>query len=409
VEESGQPYPGAEGKVAELIDKIKLQQEIEASADRHKRDILARRRAQDLAEAEGDGLREITAIRASDIVPKRVRWLWAPGDEGKGRIPLGELTLIVGRGGIGKSTLLAEFAAWITRGEMRGEYYGTPKDVLYVANEDSLEYTVAPRLLAAGADMSRVHFIGVSMIGRPAKVLLPSDCAGLAQYAKENNAAAIMLDPLSSNLKLKQGTGNEIRPIVEAVRSMAESAGVACVGLAHTRKAASSNLLDALLGSVELGNVCRSAMGVMRDDEADDGSVVLSQEKNNLGDVNVDSYKYKIANATMWQGEEVLSTGRIEWLGRTPVKVSDMMHESATAGITSRSAVADAADFLRDYLTTKGGQDFRSDVMKMARGEGFNDKAVERAAKRLGIESRPSGQGAKRLWVMPPGAGSRQP
>ncbi|MGW1120674.1 AAA family ATPase [Streptomyces tanashiensis] len=83
--------------------------------------------------------------RASTIQPKRVRWLWAPGDAGDGRIPLGKLTLIVGRGGIGKSTLLAEFTAWITRGTMRGEFYEQPRDVMYVANEDSLEDTVTPR------------------------------------------------------------------------------------------------------------------------------------------------------------------------------------------------------------------------------------------------------------------------
>ncbi|MFF5767037.1 AAA family ATPase [Streptomyces tanashiensis] len=65
-----------------------------------------------------------------------------PGDAGDGRIPLGELTLIVGHGGIGKSTLLAEFTAWITRGTMRGEFHEQPVgDVMYVANEDSLEDT----------------------------------------------------------------------------------------------------------------------------------------------------------------------------------------------------------------------------------------------------------------------------
>ncbi|MFI8255167.1 AAA family ATPase [Streptomyces filamentosus] len=90
--------------------------------------------------------------------------MWAPGDAGDGRIPLGGLTLVVGRGGIGKSTLLAEFTAWTTRGERKGEFYGKPRDVMYVADEDSLEDTATPRRLAAG--LNRVHFIGISM--RPA-------------------------------------------------------------------------------------------------------------------------------------------------------------------------------------------------------------------------------------------------
>ncbi|MEU3396522.1 AAA family ATPase [Streptomyces filamentosus] len=197
-----------------------------------KNKALARRKGLAEAEAEADGLREIAVRRASSITPKRVRWLWAPGDAGDGRIPLGELTLIVGRGGIGKSTLLAEFTAWITRGGMKGEFHGKPRDVMYVANEDSLEYTVTPRLLAAGADLDRVRFIGVSTLGRTAKALLPKDCVGLAKYAQENGVAAMMLDPLSSDLDIKQGTGQEIRPVVETVRRVAETAGVACIGLA---------------------------------------------------------------------------------------------------------------------------------------------------------------------------------
>lgn len=286
---------------------------------------------------------------------------------------------------------------------MKGEYLGEARDVMYVANEDSLEYTVTPRLLAAGADLERVHFIGINMLGRTDKVILPKDCAGIGKYARENNVAAIMLDPLSSNLQVKQGTGNEIRPIVEEIRKMAEAAGVACIGLAHTRKAVSTNLLDALLGSVELGNVCRSAMGVMRDDDADDGSVILSQEKSNLGKVDIDSYRYKIESATV-TADEIISTSRIQWIGKTDLKVSDMLTDSVAGGITAKSAVADASDFIRDYMTPLGGQALKSDVVKAARSEGHSISAMDRAAKRLRLESRPSGQGAKRLWVLPPEA-----
>ncbi|MFE6853944.1 hypothetical protein ACFVDH_24505, partial [Streptomyces sp. NPDC057674] len=88
---------------------------------------------------------------------------------------------------MGKSTLLTEFTAWITQGDMKGEFFRQPRDVMYVANEDSLEYTLTPRLLAAGADVDRVHFIGISMLGRTANVL-PKDCVGLELAAERRRS-----------------------------------------------------------------------------------------------------------------------------------------------------------------------------------------------------------------------------
>ncbi|WP_426362095.1 hypothetical protein [Streptomyces sp. E-08] len=103
---NGGATPGAEG-VADDIAKNEERAAIDAQAKAEKAKALARKKGLAGAEAEANGLREIVVRRASSIQPKRVRWLWAAGDAGDGRIPLGELTLIVGRGGIGKSTLLA--------------------------------------------------------------------------------------------------------------------------------------------------------------------------------------------------------------------------------------------------------------------------------------------------------------
>ncbi|MFD8117063.1 AAA family ATPase [Streptomyces microflavus] len=398
---AGAPYPGAEA-VAEVIERDREASQVAAQAKIEKAKHLARERGRADAEAESVRLRKVVVRKGADITMRRVRWLWAPGDDAQGRIPLGELTLMIGRGGIGKSTVLAEMTAWITTGKMRGEFWEQARDVLYVANEDSLEYTIVPRMIAAGADMNRVHFIGINMLdGRADKVVLPSDCDGLAEYAKEVGAVALMLDPLSSNIRARSNAGDEVRPVIEAVRRMAEGAGFAAIGLGHTRKAVSTNLMDAAMGSSELGNVCRSAMGVMADPD-DEGTVILSQEKNNLGRTDIDSYRYRIQTATLWSGTEVIPTSKLEWLGRTPTKVSDMMADSIAAGATSKSGIDECMDFIRDYLMdpTRGGQALRGDIVKAASGEGHSRATVDRAAKRLGLKAMPSGQGAKRLWCL---------
>ena len=87
---------------------------------------------------------------ASRITPRPVSWLW------EGRIPLGELTLLAGMGGLGKSILACDRAARLSRGQLDGDRRGDPVSVIYMTAEDSWESTLVPRLMAAGANLDRI-------------------------------------------------------------------------------------------------------------------------------------------------------------------------------------------------------------------------------------------------------------
>jgi hypothetical protein len=47
-------------------------------------------------------------------------------------------------------------AGRVTRGELPGAFFGTPRSVIISAAEDAWAETVIPRLLASGADLDRV-------------------------------------------------------------------------------------------------------------------------------------------------------------------------------------------------------------------------------------------------------------
>ena len=53
---------------------------------------------------------ELELIRASDITPKEISWLWYPF------IPYGKVTLLQGDPGDGKSTFMLTLAALLTKG-----------------------------------------------------------------------------------------------------------------------------------------------------------------------------------------------------------------------------------------------------------------------------------------------------
>jgi hypothetical protein len=97
--------------------------------------------------------RRLRVTRADTVQPRRVRWLWDH------RVVLGGLTLLGGREGLGKSTIAVDLAAQVSRGDLVGEHHGAPRTVIYVHSEDARDYTIVPRLIAAGADLTRVIFL----------------------------------------------------------------------------------------------------------------------------------------------------------------------------------------------------------------------------------------------------------
>src|SRR5688500_4380374 len=82
--------------------------------------------------------RKVTLTAASTIKVRPVRWLW------EGRLPLGGLSLLGGREGIGKSICAYTLAAEITKGRLTGAYWGKPRSVIVAATEDSWEHTINP-------------------------------------------------------------------------------------------------------------------------------------------------------------------------------------------------------------------------------------------------------------------------
>lgn len=107
---------------------------------------------------DGQPARQVVLTRADQIEMLPTHWLWEK------RIPLGELAILAGKEGIGKSTAAYTLAADITKGTLEGRHQGCPKSVVVAATEDDWARTVKPRLVGAGADCEKIQSTQIRLL-----------------------------------------------------------------------------------------------------------------------------------------------------------------------------------------------------------------------------------------------------
>lgn len=100
---------------------------------------------------------KLEIIKASEITPKEVRWLWYP------YIPFGKVKLLQDDPSDGKSKLMLSLAALLSKGAplpfADEDESGEPMTVIYQTTEDDADDTVVPRFNSAGGDGDRLIFI----------------------------------------------------------------------------------------------------------------------------------------------------------------------------------------------------------------------------------------------------------
>ena len=335
--------------------------------------------------------RQLLVTLASSIKPRPVRWLWPD------RISLGSLTLLAGREGIGKSLVGVWLAAQLTCGTLPGSRYGTPSRVLFATSEDAWEFTMVPRLLAAGADLAMVGRVQVDDDGLTVGLTLPVDAAGLGTYMASHDVALLVLDPLTSVMdgRIDAHRDREVRTALEPLGQLAEGANAAVLGLVHLGKALSKDPVNLILGSRAFSAVARGALVAARDPD-DEKSNVLSVEKSNLGRIDVPGLTYRIDGAEIATDEGMASAGLLTWTGETDLRVRDIMADADG----DRSERDEAEEWLTSYLIDRNGEASAGDVLKAARADGIAPRTVQRARKRTGVTTAKASFGGGWVWQL---------
>lgn len=334
----------------------------------------------------------VVLVDAASVESKPVRWLWPEW------IARGKLHVIAGAPGTGKTTAALAWAACITACKPfpSGWKPTTPGRVLIWSGEDDMGDTLKPRLIAAGADLSRVQFVrGVEDRGEKRAFDPARDVPMLAAaLAGVDDVRMIVIDPLVSAVSGDSHKNAEVRRSLAPLVDLAQRMDAALIGITHYSKGTQGREpLERVSGSLAFGALARLVFGTVRQKADDDGApnrYLLARVKSNIGP---DGGGFAYAFEQMDIGEGITASR---------VVFGDAVEGSARELIGQAEADPDgdgqdAAGFLRELLA-EGPMPTKT-VRKAADDAGLSWRTVQRAMRRAGVESQRQGFGMPALWV----------
>jgi hypothetical protein len=374
---------------------------------------------------------------ASDIQPEPVTWAWsgslesfyqdaedptipeAGSSESSGRIAAGTIAIAAGPEGVGKSSFGIALAAHVSTGRLPGAWFGTARNVLYAAVEDSWSHTLVPRLMASEADLTRIgRFDVVTDSDTVATLALPVDNKLLEAAIVEHNVALVVLDPLLSLIGDGIDTHREraVREALDPLAQIADRTQAVLLGIAHFNKSAGTDISARITGSGAFKNVPRAIFGFGRDLEAADGVCVLTQSKNSLGRSNLPSIRYWIESAEIQTLKGAAVTGRFVPLGVSERSVEDILAASSNGATSSpvKKKLTEQQEFIVMYVEAYGderGEVPSKNVLTQGEKEGYTQRDLVKARLAIGdrVQTRKVGKEGGWNWFLvdrPEAAGS---
>ena len=335
-------------------------------------------------------------ISATEIRPEAIEWLWP------GKIACGKLHIIAGRPATGKTTVALDLAARITAGTPwpDGTQQDRPRDVVIWSGEDGLSDTLVPRLMAAGADLGRVHFVkGETFdIGKHLPALRD-------EVQSVGDVALIIVDPLVSVVGKGDSNNNgDVRRGLQPLVDLCERVKAAAIGISHFTKGTDGrDPLERVTGSLAFGATARIVFATARDKQSPERMLFI-QAKANITRTHDGGFEYQLASAQVDHEGGTLDTSRIVWGDRLTGRASDILAqaEGTDPGDGKGSKRIEAQELLKEQL--RRGPVPVSELHNAAKAHGIGWRTMERAKQTLGViakDRRAGGKKASWCWELP--------
>lgn len=320
-------------------------------------------------------------INMEQVEVEKIDWLLYPF------IPFGKVTIVQGDPGEGKTTMVLQIIAKLTKGEAvlpsgsdepaleEKTMDLEPVNVIYQTAEDGLGDTIKLRLLSAGADCSRVMVIDDND-----QALTMMD-ARLEEAIIKTKARLVVLDPIQGFLgaAVDMHRANEIRPLMKRVAVLAEKYHCAIILIGHMNKNSNGKSSYRGLGSIDFQAAARSVLIVGRIKDEPEIRVVC-HVKSSLAPEGK-SIAFRLDKDTGF-----------EWIGEYDISADDLL-----SGDNRGQKIHEAKEFLKEILVS--GSVAQTKVAEEAESRGIKKKTLWNAKKELEIESVKIGN--QWFWMLP--------
>ena len=313
-------------------------------------------------------------MRLSNVQHKPVAWLW------QGRIPLAKLTMLDGDPERGKSCITTDIAARFSAGSPMpdGQHVGQG-NVLFIAAEDAVDDTIAPRFRAAEGDPECAFFYPLPRdeeTGRVRPLTIPEDLDDIEDRIRDDEIKLVIVDPITAFLSARISTNNDasVRKALTPLKEVAETNGCAFILVRHLNKdSGESKALYRGGGSIAFTGAARSAM-VVAEHPDEEGVLVLARVKGNVAKP-VPNLTYRLES---WEGDETVP--KVVWLGTTDLTANDLFKKTGRSEAPAR----DEAERIIVEILANGpvpSKELQEEVFSA----GVKKATYERARESLGV------------------------
>lgn len=340
----------------------------------------------------------VDLIAAEGIKPEAIRWLWP------GYLANGKLHVLAGAPGTGKTTIAMAIAAAITAGSALPSGWKPEAGIVLVwSGEDDPQDTLIPRLIAAGADMARVFFVGDTHDEHRRPFDPARDVDLLAEAAATiGEVAMIVVDPLVSAVGGDSHKNAEVRRGLAPLVDLAARMDAALLGITHYSKGTGGrDPLERVTGSIAFGALARVVLGTVRMEakEGEPQKMMMARAKSNIGpDGGGFTYAFEQIELPGYPG---VSASRIVWGAAVEGTARELLQEAEYEQDRQAPARDEAEDFLRDLLETGP---MRTDAIKIeAKEAGITWSTIRRAKDAIGAKATRRGYGEDGgwFWMLP--------